>query len=464
MPSGPDGFVADPRYGQEFEKARALLLAHPKRWRVIYHYDGDGVASASSLLRALNRLGYAWQATPIIGVERERISQMLQATHGPVMIVDTGASWLDLFPKHPHPLICLDHHKYPGVPDPPPLPPHVAFVNPLDWGVDGMSEMCAAMLTWLFTIFLDPINWDNAPWGLSGAINDRQHVGGFQGLSARLVSEAAQRSLVVPRSGLALFGTTLGEALTDSIDPFIPGLSGRRAAVDTLLRELVLDPESPVASVTPEVQARLVEVLKLRMRNAGIQPEFIAVLDQQRWYLPSWGMDAEALSNLQNASGRAKIPGVGVALALGDRSAFERAEAAERAWRQGILKGLRRIEDDGVRSMHALRWFESPETTLAGTQAGLAINYILPPDLPVFVFSDHGPDPIKLSGRGTLRMVDRGLDLAVVCRTAAAAVHGEGGGHRVAAGATIPAGTRPQFLEAADRLLLEQLHGAKGFQ
>jgi len=178
MPSGPDGLVSDPHYTQEFERARSLLLAHPRRWRIIYHYDGDGIASASSALRAFQRLGYPAQATALVGIERDKVVALLSATKGPVLVVDTGSSLLDVFSQHPDPVIVLDHHKYPGVPNPPALPAHVAFVNPLDWGVDGMSELCASTLTWLFTVFLDPVNWDNAPWGLSGAIADRQHVGG----------------------------------------------------------------------------------------------------------------------------------------------------------------------------------------------------------------------------------------------------------------------------------------------
>src|SRR5208283_5088175 len=121
------------------------------------------------------------------------------------------------------------------------------------------------------------------------------------------------------------------------------------------------------------------------------------------------------------------------------------------------LRGLRRIEDGDIHAMPSLRWFESPDTPLAGTQAGLAMTYLLPPDVPVFVFSDHGAEPTKVSSRGLLRQVDRGLDLATVCRTAAGAVGGEGGGHRVASGATIPPGTRDAFLAVADRELAQQL-------
>lgn len=461
MASGPEAFVAHPRYVSEFAKARGLVLGHPRRWRIVYHYDGDGVAAASALLRAFARLGYPAQATALFGVERERFAGLARATPGPILLTDTGASWLDLFPSHPHPVVVLDHHRYPGAPDPPPLPPHVAFVNPIDWGVDGMNELSAATLSWLFTVFLDPVNWDNAAWGLSGAIHDRQHVGGFHGLNATLAEEARRRSILERRPGLALFGRSVGEALAQSVDPYLRGISGRPAEAERFARESGIDPVRPPAELTAEEAGRLARAVRERLEAAHVLPEFAGMIGGERWYVPALSLDAEEVSNLQNATGRAGIPGVGVAYALGDPAAAEAARATEADWRTGILRGLRRIEEHGVHAMEALRWFESPEMPLAGTQAGLAMNYLLPSDRPVFVFSDQADAPTKVSSRGLDRQVERGLDLAAVCRAAAAEVGGEGGGHRVASGATIPAAARDRFLEAANREIGRQL-GATG--
>jgi single-stranded-DNA-specific exonuclease len=182
----------------------------------------------------------------------------------------------------------------------------------------------------------------------------------------------------------------------------------------------------------------------------------VQILDQERWFLPALGLDAEEVSNRQSAAGRAKMPGVGVAYALGDPSSAERVRLAEDGWRSGVLRGLRRLEDEGVNSMSSLQWFESPDTTLAGTQAGMAILYLLDPERPVFAFSE-GSGPTQVSARATLRLVDRGVDLTVTCARSAAAVGGEGGGHRVASGATIPAGTREKFLAEANEILGRQL-------
>jgi RecJ-like exonuclease len=53
--------------------------------------------------------------------------------------------------------------------------------------------------------------------------------------------------------------------------------------------------------------------------------------------------------------------------------------------------------------------------------------------------------------------VSQGLDLSVVMREASQAVGGDGGGHDVAAGATIPTGAEEAFIEHADRVVGEQL-------
>jgi RecJ-like exonuclease len=458
MPSGLDGWVAHPEFLRELDEARELVRAHPGRWRIIYHYDGDGIASASAAIRALQRLGYPFHATPFVGVQRDRMAALLARTKGPALVVDTGASWLDVAGQHPAPVVVLDHHTYPGMEHPAKLPQHVRMVNPLDWGVDGMSELSAASLTWLFSIHLDARNWDNAPWGLSGAIADRQHIGGLRGLNRRLADGAIERSLLEPRRGLLLTGPTVAEALARSVDPYIRGLSGRMGAVKSLLVETHIGADqAPLALSSDESQA-LSGAVRARLESQEVRPEFLEVVDQEDWRIPSLGLSATELSNLQNATGRESEPGVGIALALGDAEALKRARGAEERWRSGLLNGLRRLEEGGVNGLPHVQWFESPETTLAGTQAGLAMTYLLDPSRPVFVFSTSVDGRVlKVSGRGTLYLVSRGLDLATVFRSAAADVGGEGGGHRVASGATIPLEARDRFLASADALVGQQL-------
>ena len=64
---------------------------------------------------------------------------------------------------------------------------------------------------------------------------------------------------------------------------------------------------------------------------------------------------------------------------------------------------------------------------------------------------------MKVSARGTQDLVRSGLNLAVAISQAAEKVGGVGGGHNVAAGATIPLEAKGEFLELMDGLVGRQL-------
>ena len=63
----------------------------------------------------------------------------------------------------------------------------------------------------------------------------------------------------------------------------------------------------------------------------------------------------------------------------------------------------------------------------------------------------------RISGRGTRKLVDAGLDLAAAMREASQIVGGMGGGHDVASGATIPKGTAMKFIDMIDSIIEKQL-------
>jgi single-stranded-DNA-specific exonuclease len=64
---------------------------------------------------------------------------------------------------------------------------------------------------------------------------------------------------------------------------------------------------------------------------------------------------------------------------------------------------------------------------------------------------------MKASARGTQDLVARGMDLSVAMRASAEKVGGVGGGHNIAAGATIPSDKRDEFLTLLDDIVGSQL-------
>ncbi|MDO8056941.1 MAG: DHH family phosphoesterase, partial [Candidatus Hermodarchaeota archaeon] len=78
---------------------------------------------------------------------------------------------------------------------------------------------------------------------------------------------------------------------------------------------------------------------------------------------------------------------------------------------------------------------------------------------PVIAFVYARDGRVKVSARTTRRIVEAGADLGEAMNLAAAEIGSgsEGGGHNIAAGATIPRGQEQRFLEIVERVLRKQL-------
>jgi RecJ-like exonuclease len=95
--------------------------------------------------------------------------------------------------------------------------------------------------------------------------------------------------------------------------------------------------------------------------------------------------------------------------------------------------------------------------TIVGTVAGMLLGSgKIAPGKPIFAMAE-ADDGIKVSGRGTRELVDRGLDLSEVMNRITEKLGGVGGGHNIAAGATIQPEQVDDFLKLADELVGQQL-------
>ena len=82
----------------------------------------------------------------------------------------------------------------------------------------------------------------------------------------------------------------------------------------------------------------------------------------------------------------------------------------------------------------------------------------VPSDRPLIAFADSqdGTNTVKVSARGTRDMVRSGVDLSIAMRMASEKVGGVGGGHNIAAGATIPEGKKKEFLSMINDIIARQ--------
>jgi RecJ-like exonuclease len=147
---------------------------------------------------------------------------------------------------------------------------------------------------------------------------------------------------------------------------------------------------------------------------------------------------------------------VGLAVCFGDRKALEEAERIRADYKGQVRDNMIEISRQELGEKNAIQFLYAENQTFAGTYAGLGMQYLFNQEKPVIVLTKL-EEETKISGRGTLYLVDKGLDLAKALHDAAVPLKGVGGGHPVAAGATIPAGKEDKFLSAVNKIVKDQL-------
>ncbi|HEX9908111.1 MAG TPA: DHHA1 domain-containing protein [Thermoplasmata archaeon] len=439
----PDEFSDSLKHALKIVNSAELL-------RVISHHDADGLAAAAVVARALDRAKKQFHLTITKGLDRDLVESLAKEGNEAILFLDMGSGQLDALETLDAKIAVLDHHK--------PLRKSRKIVqaNPHFFGIDGMTESCSSALGFLMAVMLDPCNWDLSPIAVAGIIGDRQHMGGMKGVNQQILDYAVEREFISVQRGLNLKGASIADAIADSVDPYFVGLSGRKENALAFLESMKLNPSSPIGALDEVYRRKLTSMLSLRLMGQGCRPETVEELVAELHWIPSMSMSAADLSDLLNACGRMDHEGLGIALCMGDTDALELAGDLRREYNRKLIEKLQGIETEGVSQMDHIQFFESSDASLSGAQCGLAMQYILDQSKPTLALSDV-KGKVKVSSRGTKHLVSRGLDLAAALKKAAEKVGGVGGGHAVAAGATVDAGKKSEFLASVDEIVGHQL-------
>jgi len=418
--------------------------------RVISHHDADGIAAAAIMTGALTHANKQFHLTITKGLDSDIIEGLSKEGDEAILFLDMGSGQIDALEQLDAKVAVLDHHK------PIRKSKKVLQVNPHFHGIDGMTECCASTLSLLFAVQADPCNWDLAPVALAGMVGDRQHMGGMKGINAQVLDDATAKKLVVAQRGLNLQGLTVSKAISDSVDPYFIGLSGREDNVLAFLESMQLAPDTTLGALHDYHRRKLTSMLSLRLMGQGCRPETVEELVTDIHWIPSMEISTMDLADLLNACGRMDHEGLGIALSLGDKDALAKANELRVAYNSKIMARLLSIEADGVEQMEHIQHFDAPDSSLAGAQCGLAMQYILDQAKPTLALS-HVKGKVKVSSRGTKYLVSKGLDLSAALKKASEKIGGNGGGHAVASGATLPEGKDKEFLAAVDEIVGQQL-------
>jgi RecJ-like exonuclease len=251
----------------------------------------------------------------------------------------------------------------------------------------------------------------------------------------------------------------------------LPGLNGNHGACVRFLEEIGIpvkagDEWRCWSDLSSSEKQSLVSALVTLLLESGLGREHIERIMGECYTLVrekegSVLRDAKEFATLLNSCGRYDKAEVGMEICLGNREeSLDEALGLLRTHRKYLVESLEVAADMGIIELDHLQYFHGGtriKDTVIGITAGIMMSS---PEVdksrPLFAFA-HSDEGVKVSARATKSLVSRGLDLSVVMREAAETMGGAGGGHNIAAGATIPYNREEEFLELAQNIIMNQM-------
>jgi len=446
-------------------KARSVLI--------VSHIDADGITAGSIATITVDRLGIEHRTVFVPKLSAESISMINEAPEDYVWVCDLGSGYLSEFNRSN--LIITDHH----VPDPKWRKKQtvldsfaeISHLNPHTYGRDGSYEVCGAGMTYLLSKSVDPANIDLAYLAVVGAVGDFQdtNYSKLVSINRDILNDAVSNGDVVAEDDLRFFGREtrpLVQFFQYCSDPRLEGLTDNAPGCMDMLEFLNVP-------IKKDGKQRVWNDLDRREKERITDNilELLTLEDQKRAYgemytLPKFDAgtglrDAKEYATVLNSCGRYDDAETGMRICFGEKDALKDADRNRADHRKHISSALAYVRDNHlIRERKFIQYFDAGDKirdTVVGIVAGMLLNT---PEcrrgIPIIAFVDSD-DGVKVSARADRALVDRGLDLSVVMKTSAELVGGYGGGHSVAAGATIPADKKEEFLGVAEDIVSSQL-------
>lgn len=437
------------------KKASEIVLSTSKnsRIRVVSHYDADGITAAAIICKALHRAGYDFHATLMRNPFDKGLQRVSEEENELIIFTDMGSGQLEYIENMSAKSIIIDHHQLVKKE----TAEHVFQINANQCGINGNYEASGASLSYLVAKYIDERNIDLSPLALVGITGDKQYIGGIRGFNKTVLNEALENKLVEEKTGLKLYGSTLFDALYYSIDPYYSGLSGDKEGVLDFLKKLGLKQDAKLDDLDAKIMKKINSYLLYILIKKGCEKNILdTVIRKRYWMISLFNCELERFADLLDSCGKGGNRGLGLSVCFGDKKSYEHAVALEIDYKKRILEELVSLDSKGAKEKNSFRYFYSKDSSLGGVVCGIASNFIFDIEKPLFSIVRNN-DEIHVSCRGNQYLVEKGLDLGLAMKEAANKLKGHGGGHKIAAGATLNSDKEEEFLEIVDDIISKQL-------
>lgn len=435
---------------------------------IISHNDTDGITSAAIISKAMQRMGINFQIHFITRTEEDIVKKITEKKYKTFLLLDYGSQEISNIAREcsDKTFFVLDHHK----PKTQLQLSNVVHLNPHFFGIDGGSEICAAGICFLFAKALNEANKDLIYLAIVGAVGDSQRVSGkFSGPNQKIFEEALREGQVITKKGLKFYGwmsRPLHKALEYSTDPFIPNISGSESAAVQFLQELKIPLKKEdgnwrtFSDLTEDEKKKLASALIAQRHNI----ENPADIFEEKIILTKFPInelrEVEVLSAAINSCAKLGYFGLAVGVALGNSSDYEESKSIIQSYRKEIINAMQFFYDNEnnnnivKKTKHTIYFLlgDKINPNLIST-----VSTILSANLEekgkILLCMGVSGEKAKISARFIRNSNIRNISLGAILSEISEKLGGEGGGHAMAAGATIPAGKEEMFINAFEEKL-----------
>jgi single-stranded-DNA-specific exonuclease len=295
------------------------------------------------------------------------------------------------------------------------------------------------------------------------------------GLNREILTDGKKLKVIDSKIDIRYFGREtrpVYKLLQYANDPVIPGVTGRESSCITFLQDIGiklkngdswrrwidLTKNERSLIISNIAQILLVKGFGYKITKKIIGEVYILEKEEEGTEVH----DAKEFATLLNSTARYDKYDVGLNVCLGDRDKYlKKAKNLLLGHRANLVEGLQFAREEGIVKREYLQFFHAGNgirDTIVGIVTNMLINSEdVESNIPLigFAFKDDGQ--VKASARGTEELVEKGLNLSAAMKKAASSLDGLGGGHNIAAGATIPRGKEEEFLDILEKEIKKQL-------
>ena len=454
------------------------ILSEDSSALVATHFDADGLTAGSVMTTALNRAGATTHVRPIEGLDEEVLEKLERVDSNLIVFTDIGSGYLDPVTKilKNREIVIADHHQTLGKET-----ENIHHFNTHLFGFDGSEEISGAGTAYLLAKSISSQNNDLSALAVVGCLADQQDKGPertLKGLNNEILRDATDSGLVQVSKDLILFGREtrpIHKAIASTTTPFLPGLSGEEDRCLALLDHANIptkidDRWRTISDLSIEEKRRLVDKIVETIISLNLDGDMalgligtVYTLTKEQPWTPL--RDAREFGSFLNSCGRMGRSSLGIALGLGDRgAAFEEAQQVYSEYKRFLSKYMNWVTTDPkavTKTPHVVivKGDGVIEDSMTGAISSLiSSSSLFGTSKVTLVTTTTKNGQAKVSTRATEELVEKGVNLGLILQNLSQKFGGMGGGHAIAAGATISREQRDNFITEFNRAVQAVLH------